>query len=243
MTASTLNTILGKHFVLAQADETFIKLTNMEVVESIQKSLEGYDAVIMGSSMFVEQGRPVTAGTFETSPNSKTMEIYWDSFRGNEPTAEDEQLAQKIIDNTLEACKKAGIQHIVAVQTKSFSDTSDFGSRVFASGVPCTWITCPDELRNAKDYTYIKGVQENLEVSKIDKGGGVMLSSPGTIYREDLAALAVQCLLSLDWSESRTLTVQSKGSPIMVDRSFTKRHDQQWCVNEHVLAGKLLSCQ
>ena len=69
-TAAALNSQLGKHFILAQADETFIKLTNLESVESIQKSLDGYDAVIVGDSMAV-QSRPVTAGTLKlTEPQN-----------------------------------------------------------------------------------------------------------------------------------------------------------------------------
>ena len=126
MTASALNSVLGKHFVLAQADDTFIKLTDMQSTAAIQKSLEGYDAVILGSSMVVEP-RPVTSGTFEKGPNDKTLELYWDTVRGKESTAESESLAQALIDNTLQACKNAGIQHVIAVDTGAADNASFMG--------------------------------------------------------------------------------------------------------------------
>ena len=242
-TASGLNSILGKHFVLAQADETFIKLTDMTSPESIQASLEGYDAVIVGSSYAVEP-RPVTPGTFETTPNSKTLELYWDTVRGKEATAESKDLAQSLIDNTLEACKNAGIQHVVAVDTTP--DDSKFMEKVQSCGVPYSLIQCPSTLANCKDYTYKKGLQENLSLSSINNNGaaaGTSSSATTTVYREDLAALCVQCLQSLEWGTSRTLSVQSNGGPLIVNEPTDKRPDQQWCFNQHVLAGKLTAFQ
>lgn len=240
-TAAGLNSILGKHFVLAQADETFIKLTDMTSPASIQASLEGYDAVIVGSSYAVEQ-RPVTPGTFETSPNSKTLELYWDTVRGKEATPESKDLAQSLIDNTLEACKNSGIQHVVAVDTTP--DDSKFMEKVQSCGVPYSLIQCPSTLANFKDYTYKKGLQENLSLSSINnQDTAAASSSANTVYREDLAALCVQCLQSLEWDSSRTLLVESKGGPLIVNEPTGKRADQQWCVNQHVLAGKLTAFQ
>ena len=70
-TAVRLNRVLGKHFALAQADESFIKLTNLTSVDMIASRLEGWDALIMGTDLFI-QTRPVTGGTFERTPNDKT---------------------------------------------------------------------------------------------------------------------------------------------------------------------------
>ena len=69
-TAVRLNVVLGKHFCLAQADESVIKLTDLSSVEAIQNRLEGIDALILGSDLFLQK-RPVTGGTYERTPNDK----------------------------------------------------------------------------------------------------------------------------------------------------------------------------
>lgn len=69
-TAVRMNRILSKNFCLAQADESFIKLTDLSSVESIQNRLEGWDAIIFGSDLFL-QTRSVTANTYERTPNDK----------------------------------------------------------------------------------------------------------------------------------------------------------------------------
>jgi hypothetical protein len=140
-TALQLNTILGKNFCLAQADESFIKLTNLESVEAIQKRLEGYDAVILGNEMVVDT-RPVTAGTFEKGPNDKTLEIFWDLYRGNGMSPEAAPRAEKIIDNTLQACQLAGIQHVVGVATSDSGNTNTekFVQQIKGCGVPYSLI-------------------------------------------------------------------------------------------------------
>jgi hypothetical protein len=65
-----MNRILSRHFGLAVADESYIKLTEMSSVEAIQKRLEGWDALVFGSDLYFQQ-RPVTSGTYEKSPNDK----------------------------------------------------------------------------------------------------------------------------------------------------------------------------
>lgn len=70
-TAIRLNTILGRHFGLAQADESFIKLTDILSVEQLQKRLQGWEAIIIGADIVVQR-RPVTGGTYEKHPNDKT---------------------------------------------------------------------------------------------------------------------------------------------------------------------------
>lgn len=58
------------------------------------------------------------------------------------------------------------------------------------------------------------------------------------VCREDLAALCVQCLLSLSWEKSRCLSVKCV-APLRVDGGTTKRVDQEWCVNSDVLEDVL----
>jgi hypothetical protein len=69
-TAVRLNRVLSKNFCLAQADESFIKLTDLTSVAAIANRLEGWDAIIFGSDLFL-QPRSVTAGTYERTPNEK----------------------------------------------------------------------------------------------------------------------------------------------------------------------------
>lgn len=229
-TQAALNSLLSRHFVLAQADETFVKLTDMESVEAIAKSLEGHDAIILGNSMVVEK-RPVTMGTFGKGPNDKTFEIFWDTVRGKEMFENpemDPQLKQ-IIDNTLEACKVAGVQKIVAVATAG-NNYDSFCESFQTCGIPFALIQCPGALTNTQSFSYIKGIQGNVELSSEGSGQGMC--------REDLAALSVACLTSLDWAESQTLSAESSG-PLVMSQAPTKRPDQDWCVNSDVLAAKL----
>lgn len=71
-TAVRLNGVLGKNFCRAQADESFIKLTDLySSADMIASRLQGWDALILGSDLFVQE-RPITGGTYERTPNDKT---------------------------------------------------------------------------------------------------------------------------------------------------------------------------
>jgi hypothetical protein len=63
-----LNRILNQHFVLAQADESYIKLTNLLCIDAIQQRMNGYDAIIIGTDLYLER-KKVVANTYETTPN------------------------------------------------------------------------------------------------------------------------------------------------------------------------------
>lgn len=239
-TAGALNSLLGKNFILAQADETLIKLTDLESVDAIQKSLEGYDGVIMGNSLVVEQ-RPVTSGTFETGPNSKTTEVFWDTVRGKEMQDKPETVSQanQIIDNTLEACRQAGVKTIVAVATAE-SNSAVFCQKIQSCGMPYTLIQCQDSLLKSLDWNYRKGVQTNLVLSTNLELSTTADGRLGQACREDLAALSVACLQELDWTQSRTISVVSNG-PLERTKPPSKRPDQDWCVNSDILVAKLSS--
>jgi hypothetical protein len=70
-TSIRLNRFLSRHFCLAQADESYIQLTNLMNVQDIQKKLKGYDAIIFGIDNLFFQSRTVTGNTYEKSPNDK----------------------------------------------------------------------------------------------------------------------------------------------------------------------------
>jgi hypothetical protein len=78
--SQSLNGVLGKNFILAQADESFVKLTDMTSVESIRSRVRGFDVVVL-ATLYTLESRPVTGGSYEKTPNDKTLELYMDRPR------------------------------------------------------------------------------------------------------------------------------------------------------------------
>ena len=242
--SQSLNGILSKQFILAQADESFVKLTDMSSLKSIQDRITGFDAVVMGTQYTLEQ-RPVTAGTYESTPNDKTMEFYFDTRRSSVVTGKvDPIFSANLLERSLEACRLAGVKHIVVVETdSSFEEASDnvgdYIEKLKASNVPFTYIRPLAKLENIQDYDYAKGVQGNLQISAVDSGNGQgERNSPLPIPREDIAALCVQSLLSMDWKSSRLLCVSCSG-PVMPISNVPEKLSKQWCANADALAAKL----
>ena len=69
-----------------------------------------------------------------------------------------------------------------------------------------------------------------------DSGGDCLIN------REDLAALCVQSLLSLDWASSRIISVKCNGPldvPTIDEKKLTPQ--REWCVNSQVLESQLAS--
>jgi hypothetical protein len=69
-TSIRLNRILNKHFVLAHADESYIKLTNLSCIDAIQQRMIGYDAMVLGTNLYLER-KKVAANTYELTPNDQ----------------------------------------------------------------------------------------------------------------------------------------------------------------------------
>jgi hypothetical protein len=235
-TGLRLNRILSKHFCLAMADESYIKLTDLSSVDAVCNRLEGWDALILGGPLGVTQ-RPVTGGTYERRPNDKTWEVYWDPpgtiVRDDaDVVAEARSRKMEILKNVLAAAKKVGVKHVVALDDNEDSILP----LLEASGVPYTCLQPRGELVQVPNYTFRNGVQGKLSVSKQDMSSAV----GGQISKEDLAALCVQSLQSLDWTKSRCLQVSCFG-PVDDDAGFKnpKRPDQEWCVNSYRLDAAL----
>lgn len=253
-----MNRVLGKNFVLSYAGEQHVRLTDMRSVEAIAARLSGYGAVVMGTMYSLEE-RPVTGGTYETTPNQKTIEFFLDEPKGggdsdnNNKSDYDMNVHCELFENTLEACKVAGIQHAVVVetpQTKEYGD--EFLSRLAASGLPCTYIRCNGGLVNFNDHTHYKGLQGDLSIQSTPitpsttttmtttKDDVAPSQTGAPIYREDVAALVCQSLQSLDWTKSQCLTVTSNGDWDGAVRGVVKgRQDRVWCANSQILANKL----
>jgi hypothetical protein len=238
----SLNGILSKHFILAQADESFIKLTDMTSVSSIQGRVSGFDAAVMATRCTVEQ-RPVTGGTYEKGPNSKTMEFYMDrprssSVKGNE----NPEYSMQLLKNSLEACREAGVKHVVVVETDAeFDESTPVGDKYVmlleSCGIPYTYIQPAGKLENVRDYTYAKGIQGDLKIDALDSSQLGEGTFTGTVFREDLAALCVQSLLSLDWNSKHMIRLQCTAPATPTE--LTRPVQQEWCVNSSILASLL----
>ena len=263
VSSKELNLLLGTKFVLAQADESFVKLTDMTNIESIQQRISGYDAIVIGTKYTLEP-RPVTPGSYDKTPNDKTTEFYLDRPRsstvlGYDDVAKSEQMFQDIVTA---ACGSGSVKHMVIFETDISLDgisadiatVQKYLSVLDKSGIPYTYIRPLNQLDNLVDYTYIKGLQQDMNVKSISTNdidglqqalsATASSSSSSKMYREDLAAICVQSLLSLDWKESRILCVASNGvtiPPPPQDKKSRPKTDKEWCVNSKIVAEKLTS--
>ena len=256
--ATRLNRVLSKHFCLAFADESYIKLCSLmnaadDENNGIAAKLQGWDALILGTDVGITQ-RTVTPGTYEKTPNDRTMELYWPA-PGNIYVAEEEvEMRRNMLSNLLRGAQKAGVQHIcfvddAAAKQDGSGEASIIWQALQETGVPYTCLRPTGPLTTRPDYTYRTGVMNELTVTKV--GQQKMVSTPTPlqqpeIYREDLAALAVQSLLTLDWTQSRCLTVSSSGSSPSADALAAgprKRPDQEWCVHSFLLQQALAAAE
>jgi hypothetical protein len=253
--SQSLNGVLGKNFVLAQADESFVKLTDMTSVESIRSRVKGFDAVIL-ATLYTLEPRPVTGGSYERTPNDKTLEFYMDRPRSlTIQGSYDPEYCGQMFQNTLEACRAEGVKRIVVLETdRSFGitevPTDRYVETLSTSGTPYLYIQPDGTLENLPDYTYAKGVQGDLCISEdLIHEGLVDTTNPSsssgtTLYREDLAAFCAQSIMSLDWTECKVVRITSSGGSGLAPlpsalRGANKPPNQQWCVNSERLATLL----
>jgi hypothetical protein len=246
-----LNSILSKNFILAQADESFVKLTDMTSIEAIRGKVKGFDAAVLATKCTLEK-RPVTMGSYEKSPNDKTLEFFMDRRRGDTVGGTDDnpEYAFKLFETSVNACREEGLKHVVVVETDlefvgdgpQITPVGDKYIRILEdSQLAFTYIRPFGRLQNLPDYTYAKGLQSSLIVSRVTNSNDLLETSNDTsiIYREDLAALCVQTLLTLRWDECRVLKV---GSADTLQGSDAKgiTPQKEWCVNSDVVRGSLV---
>eukprot|EP00559_Dactyliosolen_fragilissimus_P004417 CAMPEP_0184870138 /NCGR_PEP_ID=MMETSP0580-20130426/36597_1 /TAXON_ID=1118495 /ORGANISM="Dactyliosolen fragilissimus" /LENGTH=372 /DNA_ID=CAMNT_0027372077 /DNA_START=23 /DNA_END=1141 /DNA_ORIENTATION=- len=261
--SANLNKILGRSFNLAYAGEDLLRLTNMEDIDAIALRLKSIDAAILGTVCQLEV-RPVTSNTYETSPNSKALEFYLDD-RNNPnlaPENEDMDVHFGLFGNAVLGCNAANVKHLVVIETPGTGDSQPFLDILKLGGIPFTYIVVDGSWDNTKYYTFEKGVQSDLQVDALslnDEQEAALqqyTDSTSIVYREDVAALAVQSLMSLDWTKSRCLQVSSNGNlhdeaqeklaskdTYVPYRQRVIKTDNQWCVNSHLLAEKLVTIE
>ena len=236
-TAQNLNRILAKSFLQAHADVNHILLADLFSIEDIAGRLQDIDALVMGTDLGVAV-RPVTPHTFPTA-QSQTCELYWPAPKGLTAVPENwTDLRALMLRNLLEAARVARIQHIVLVD-----DAKDRNvlQQLHATGIPYTCLgPTAHQLMEHPSYSCRMGVLDKLQARQL-REREVSPTSP-YLHREDLSALAVQCLLSLDWTQSRCLAVTSLGKlQDLGDDEWLrqKQENKEWCHNDHVLKEAL----
>ena len=260
-----LNRILGRAFKLAFAGEDMIRLTDMQSVDSIKERIKGIDAVVLGTVYQLEK-RPVTANTYGKTPNDKTFEFYLDdrNLAEEDIPYDDMDTHLPIFQNSIEACKLAGVKHIVVVETPNTSSTQPFAEILDDSGIPFTFVHASGSLENTKLYSFEEGIQSDINVQgftlakdytfkKGYKSGdwnesfrSEIKEGKNVLPREDLAAVVVQSLMSLDWTRSRCINV-STGGLMKKEKNVSSEYkpkkilksDREWCMKSEILAEKL----
>ena len=266
--SDSLNKILGRSFKLAYAGENFMRLTNMQEVESIEARIKGYDAAVIGT-IYQLENRPVTGGSYDNTPNDKTLEFYLDNRNMVEATVADDDMDVHLtlFQNCIDACKAAGIEHVVVIETPATKDSKPFAKIIDKSGINFTYIHTSGELENTMMYTFEEGIQSDLNVQGFTladdhttKGGyssgdwsdsfvdEIKGNEKQNVPREDLAAVVVQSLLTLDWNRSRCLDVSS-GGPLNVEDDSSAdtpyvpakilKSDKDWCMKSELIAAKM----
>jgi hypothetical protein len=232
----SLNGVLSKNFVLAQADESFVKLTDMTNMEAVQSRLKNFDAAIL-ATRFTLEPRPVTLGSYEKSPNDKAMEFYMERPRvATVKGMDDPEYSMQLFHNILQASKSEGLRHLLVLETDSEFDGyvgDKYLQKLEETGIPYTYIRPIGSLENSKDFTYAKGVQSRMKVTQAMSLDDFKAIS-GSLYREDVAAVCVQALLSLDWYTNRVLQVEQVGS-LDKEKGGKAIPQREWCMNSDKL--------
>jgi hypothetical protein len=264
-----LNRVLGNAFKLAFAGENMIRLTDMQSVDSIKERIMGMDAVVLGTVYQLEK-RPVTANTYGKTPNDKTFEFYLDNRNLVEEDVPYDEMDTHLtmFQNSIDACKLAEVKHIVVVESPNTSSSQPFAEILDKAGIPFTFLYSSGSLENTKLYTFEKGIQSDINVQGFtlakdytSKNGykagdwsesflNEIKEGKNNVPREDLAALVVQSLMSLDWTRSRCINVSSRGV-MKKEENVSKeykpkkilRSDQEWCMKSDILAEKLSSIE
>uniref|UniRef100_A0A6U6KXL5 Uncharacterized protein n=1 Tax=Odontella aurita TaxID=265563 RepID=A0A6U6KXL5_9STRA len=270
MASDYLNRKLSAAFKLAYAGENMVRLTNMQDVDAIAARLSGMNAAVIGTVYQLET-LPVTGNTYEKGPNDKTYEFYLDkrTMARTDVLPEDEDTHLALFQKTITACKASGVEHVVVVETPQTVNPKPFAEILDKGGVPFTYIHASGKYESCKSYTFEMGVQDDLKIESFTLSENYISAgeyNPGdwmesladsrsvsseddTVFREDIAALAVQSLLSLNWKKSRCLEVSSigklsDGSGDDVKRPWRNvKTDRDWCVKSNVLAQKLLAVE
>jgi hypothetical protein len=242
--SANLNSILSQNFVLAQADESFIRPTDMTSIDNIQSKLNGFDAAIIGTR-YCYKTLPVTMGTFGKSPNDKTREFYLDQPRSlTSKLLDDPEYSSEIFSNTLEACKNSNtLRHLVVVETDAEFDDEYVGDKYLQlleeSEIPYTYIRPLGKMENIENFTFKKGIQSELKISRANTVEELLSVEDKKIYREHIAAVCVQSLMTLGWEDNRVIQVEQSSDDLDVIPSRKDKSQKEWCMNSGIVMNSL----
>eukprot|EP00956_Cyclotella_meneghiniana_P010548 scaffold14638_cov87-Cyclotella_meneghiniana.AAC.12 len=243
-TSESLNKILTPCFKLAYAGEDLVRLIDSNNVDYITERLRSFDAVVL-STVYQLESRSVTGNTYEKTPNDKTFEFYMDERYGtNEDGApgDDSAIHLELFQNSVRACKECGsIQHLVVLESPRTKRPEEFINILENEGIFYTYIKAK-HLKKDKTYSFEKGVREKLCIQLLSSRTNVSseTNNESAVYREDIAALIVQSLMTLNWSKSRIMNVSSTSENIEAATASNKqRYDRVWCPNSNVYAEML----
>lgn len=194
--------------------------------------------------------RTVTGNTYEKTPNDRTFDFYMDERYGaNEDGApgDDSEYHLQMFEAAIQACKESGsIQHVVVLETPRTKRPEEFINILEKEEITYTFIRAKN-LKKDKTYSFEKGVKEMLNIKVLPKGS--IFSSIETqnedtaVFREDVAALIVQSLMTLNWNQSRILEVSGTSECISVvppvGRKSKQIFDKDWCPHSEAYAEVL----
>ena len=197
---------------------------------------------------------------------NNSWEVYWgspvgSSFYVNEEEQQNEvQIKKEILQNFIEGAKLAkSIQHAFVVgHNENQKDHIHYMELLREAKIPYTFIiTSRDTYTTATpNYTFQKGIQNDITITpttlqqqqldSVDNDSNNILPSSillQPICLEDLAAVCVQAIQSVDYTKNQILNVSSNGPlDLKSDGTTTTtklRMDQQWCVNSNTIRMKL----
>jgi hypothetical protein len=246
--AEALNKVLASAFKLAFAGEDLIRLVDTTDVDHIIQRVASYDAAVLGTAYQLEN-RAITLNTYEKTPNDKTYEFYLDEKYGaweNDVPSDDSDIHIQIFLNSVQACLESGtIRHLVVVETPRTYDPMVFINILEEAGIPYTYLRVKGLLIKDISFSFDKGVKDSLAISQFDPCfiypiDAEVYENERPVYREDVAALVVQTLMSLDWNESRILEVYSSPNQLKDNIPTSKsRSDKYWCAGSELLEYSL----
>ena len=253
--AEALNKVLAAAFKLSYAGEDLIRLADTSDAGHMADRLRGFDAAVLGTTYQLERRR-VTLGTFEKSPMDTTYELYlggrYGAFENNVPD-DDDPIHATIFRDSVRACRDAGLSHLVVVETPRTADPATFVQILEEEDVPYTYLRTMAALEKDKFYTFEKGIANRLRAAEVTAVSSETLlpfderraTGEEPVRQEDLAAMVVQCLLTLDWGSRRILQVSAEPDASVSSGYGARkpprgqRFDREWCPNSELLADAL----
>lgn len=240
-----LNSVLSKNFVLAQADESYVRPTDMTSIESIQSKLNGFDAAVL-ATRYTFKTAPVTMGTYGKGPNDKTMEFFMDQPRSStNKLMDDPEYSDQVFLDTLEACKNSKkMRHLVVIETDAEFDNGEslVGDKYLQlleeAQISYTYIRPLGRLENIENFTFKKGIQTDLNIRRVDSVEELLPVGNKPVYREHIAAVCVQALMTLGWDENRVIQVEQTSNELDLDLKKVKPQ-KEWCVNSGSIQNSL----